>query len=105
MPFHIAEEDPAHYQKLMIVQQHKCVGTYCLQNDGTEYGEPYCHFGFPMDLAARYQILFEEHSNSGVRATFVSKNDLRMYQHCKLCLMSWFADCNMQVVLDEEQVI
>ena len=39
-----------HYKSLICVQRHKCVGTYCLRSkkraDGTEYGQPYCRFGF-----------------------------------------------------------
>ena len=44
--------------------------------------------------------------NGGVRANFLSKrNDPLMNQHCKLHLQSWMVNCNVQIILDEEQVI
>ena len=43
-----------HYQKLLFVQRHKCVETYCMRikkcPDGSEYGQPYCQFGFPLSF-------------------------------------------------------
>ena len=76
------------------------------RNDGTEYGAPYCRFTFPKDLHSRYQLKFEEREDGSVKVLFISiRNDPRMSQHCKFHLQSWFANCDMQIVLDEEQAI
>ena len=76
------------------------------REDGTEYRAPYCCFQFLMDLHARYQIKFEEREDGSVKVSFISiRNDPRMSQHCKFHLQSWFANCDIQIVLDEEQAI
>lgn len=76
------------------------------RDDGTEYGAPYCWFTFPKDLHARYQIKFEEREDGSIKVSFISIcNDPRMSQHYKFHLQSWFANCDMQIVLDEEQAI
>ena len=99
-----------HYNHLKFVQRHKCVGTYCLRRrkraDGAEFGEPYCRFSFPLDFQWTWRIEFIEMDNGGVRANFLSKrNDPRMNQHCKMHLQSWMANCDLQIVLDEEQAV
>ena len=72
-----SKQDSTHYHKLLAVQQHKCVGTYCQRRkqrlDGTEYGAPYCRLGFPCDLTAASTISFDEPEGGGVRAVFTSK--------------------------------
>ena len=98
------------YQKLLFVQRHKCVGTYCMRKkkrpDGSEYGQPYCRFGFPLNLQCTWSILFDEMEGGGVRANFICKrNDPIMSQHNKMHLQSWMANCDLQIVLDEEQAI
>ena len=49
-----------HYQKLLFLQRHKCVGTYFMRKnkrpDGTEYGQPYCRFGFPLHFSAHKEF-------------------------------------------------
>ena len=99
-----------HYQKLLFVQRHKCVGTYCMRKrkrpDGTEYGQPYCRFGFPMNFQCRSSIIFNEMPCGAVRASFISKrNDPLLNQHNTMHLKSWMANCDLQIVLDEEQAI
>ena len=74
--------------------------------DGTEYGQPYCRFGFPVDLSAKCRIVFEKNSNGGVTASLIScHNDPHMNQQFKFHLQSWMENCDLQVVLDEEQYI
>ena len=33
------------------------------------------------------------------------RNDPRLSQHCKMFLKIWLANCNLKIVLDEEQAI
>ena len=76
------------------------------RENGDEYGQPYCRFSFPLDLHGRSQIVFSEIAEGGVRASFVSKrNDPRLNQYCSMHLRSWLANCDLQIVLDEEQAI
>ena len=102
--------DDQHYSELIAVQRHKCVGTYCMRKkkrtDGTEYGLPYCRFSYPKDLHGRSRIEFSEIDEGAVRASFVSqRNDPRLNQYCSMHLRSWLANCDLQIVLDEEQAI
>ena len=54
---------PNQFQKILNVQRHKCVEKYFLRKKkrsyGTEYGEYFCRFGFPKNLAATSEILSE----------------------------------------------
>ena len=64
--------DSNHFARLVSVQQHKCVSTYCMRkkkrSDGQEYGQAYCRFGFPKNYKVhityalkRYQVVVYEH--------------------------------------------
>ena len=95
IPFHMDIEHPSHSQKLVVVQRHKGVCTYYLRckkrYEGMEYGQPHCGFGFPIDLATWYQIVFEKTAKGGVHAYIISRcNDPRLKtwsrQRCHLFL-------------------
>ena len=63
-----------HYQKLTCAQRHKCVGSYCMrkkkQQYGTEYGRPYCRFGFTLGFQSTCSINFTELETGVVCANF-----------------------------------
>ena len=99
-----------HCQHLKFVQWKKCVGTYYLhqkkRTDGTEYGDLYFLFRFPLDFHCKRSIEFIEMENGRVRDNFLNKiNDPHMNQHCKMHLQSWMYNWYLQIVLDEEQSI
>ncbi|HEY0652265.1 MAG TPA: AAA family ATPase, partial [Chryseosolibacter sp.] len=103
-------DDPEHYKDLLTVQRHKCTPNYCQRQrrnaNGDPIGETFCRFGFPKPLRAKSRIEFEEYDNGSVRVKFVStRNDQRMNQHNKMLLCTWKANCDMQLVLDEEMAI
>ena len=84
------------------------VRNYCFhrrkRRNSEEYGEPVCRFDYILDIQAISSIIFNKLGNGAVRANFVSKqNDPRINQHCKIHLQEWMANCDMQIVLDEEQ--
>ena len=74
------KNDDAHFVRLSGVQRHKCVGTYCLRRkkdeNGREYGETYCRFGFPLKLVGKSRLEFVEMDNGSVQAKkFTTRND------------------------------
>jgi hypothetical protein len=102
--------DDQHYSQLIRVQRHRCQGTYGMRimrrEDGSEFRQPYCRFSYPLDLHGRSQIVFSEIAEGGVRASFIcKKNDPRLNQYCSMHLRSWLANCDLQIVVDEEQAI
>ena len=99
------------YQELLHVQQHKCTPNYCLRRrtnrqTGAEYGDPACRFSYPKDLCRTSRLTFQKVGENGVRASIQTvRNDPRINQHCRFHLNSWYANCDMQIVLDEEQAL
>ena len=82
------------------MQWHKCVGTYRMRKkkipDKTEYVQPYCQFGFPLNFQFTWSILFNEIKGGGVISNFISKcNDPLMNQHNKIHLQIWMANCDL----------
>ena len=80
------KDDADHYKRLLGVERHKCVGTYCMRRrknpQGVEYGDPFCRFGYPSYLCASALLEFEDLDNGAVRAKLYSmRNDTRMNQH------------------------
>ena len=98
-----------HWQKLLFVQRHKYVGTYCIRKkkptDGTEYGQPYGWFGFPLNFQCTWIIIFNEIKGGGGRDNFTSKrNDPLINQHNKMRLQIWMANCDLQIILDQNRL-
>ena len=69
--------------------------------DRTEYGQPYCRFGFLLNFQCTWSILFNKVKDGSVRANFVSKcNDPLMNQHNRIRFQSWIENCDLKILLD-----
>ena len=90
IPFNVYREYPYQYQNLTVVQRHKFVGTYFSRRKKIQM----------------VHNMYNQNYNGGVRVSFISQiNDPCMNQNFKFHLQSWMENCDLHVMLDEEQAI
>ena len=104
----VIDEDSDYFDLVNSVQRHaKFNSAYCLREDNE--GNQYCTFQYPFALESGTYLRYNEVPGKGGKHFKVEivaeSNNPRVNRHQRIQLQGWYANCDIQLVIDHHAYV